>query len=136
MGKRNMTEYYTTRSLATAAAAIEQGFDGIEANTYPNGWVHCDKMKQKEKGLLDPNWYAWRFPKTPHNVSLMDGKEGDFVLVNGGIYSGYGQYKADYSGNLYIIRDELLRDIGSPPFNYTIIHRNNKPFPVWDKEEV
>lgn len=125
MGKRNMNEYYTTRSLATAAAAIEQGFEGCETKDVFDNWRPWFANNPTSK---------YRFPKTQHNVALMDGKEGDFVLVDGGIYSGYGQYKADYSGSLYIIRDELLRDIGSPPFNYTIIHRNNKPFPVWEKE--
>lgn len=122
-----MTTYFYTQSLATAAAAIEQGFEKIETDK-GNG-------KYKVIRYWSEDGKAWRFPKTPHNVALMEVQEGDLLQIIGGHYHG-----SVATGNV----PEHMKEkwTGKPaiqPRDFvgtTIIYRNNKPFPVWDEEGV
>ena len=112
-----MTEYYTTQSLATAAAAIEQGFeDGQTSTSYQDGGFH--------EGVDLDIGEEWRFPKTPHNEALME------VMVDDTVEDpmGYGHVTIH---EVYGISSAFCRQE-----NCKIIYRNNKPFPVWDKEGV
>jgi hypothetical protein len=124
-----MTNYYTTQSLATAAAAIEQGFEG------------CETYEHRAIGFFVlPKWYTvnnihdgqrqWRFPRTPHNVALMDVQKKDVVYYPsqhgdvGGIVTSINEYGFVKIKNEYYSYKE----------NLVIIYRNNKPFPVWLRE--
>jgi hypothetical protein len=114
-------DYYTTSSLVYTAAAIEQGFEGINGSLYIAGFIPSDS--------------TWRFPKTPHNVALMEARSEDYLQIIGGHYHGNvmqgkisEHYKCRWTG--WNEEDDYPADYSG----YKIIQRNNKPFPVWDKE--
>lgn len=112
-----MNEYYYTHSLATAASAIEQGFEDCE--TYDKGLFR--KEYEWHKGF-DPRteYEQWRFPKSPHNVALMKPKINDLVFTSEKDYC-----IINYDAELFDIKHGVE----------TVIYRNNKPFPVWGKIE-
>jgi hypothetical protein len=119
-----MTEYYTTRSLSTAAAAIEQGFEGCES--YACRWWY-DGLHQMI--MTDNIVKEWRFPKTPHNVALMYPVTGDIIKTQDPndkhrYQLGYWEHVSCYS--LLSAPTIITRTINSKPV----------PMPVWDKEEV
>jgi hypothetical protein len=115
-GDKEMTGYYYTRSRATFEIANEQGF---ENGKYLIGISESYPVNE------------WRFPKTAHNVALMEHRLGDCVEYPFGDSTRCGKITE-------IIRldgDLLLFDGNYKiPKNATIIYRNNKPMPVWDKE--
>jgi hypothetical protein len=142
-----MTDYYTTTSLATAAAAIEQGFEGCETVydyldtedgvpvPYP---VH--QFVAEHSGSNDYEINSWRFPKTPHNVGLMIPLVGD--LLSDGKLAGYFE-KFTLVESLDEDNDEYYEAPSVRMYDttwalhyedYRIVERNNKPFPIWDKE--
>lgn len=129
-----MTEYYYTQSLATAAAAIEQGFDDVESTHYD-----AEKKDFWYKGffqIVDSDYECckWRFPKTPHNVALMEKKVFDVVVENGSsagnVYCyGNGDLYASWGENDHAINDNMVIIARK-------INEKYEPFPVWDKDEV
>jgi hypothetical protein len=148
-----MTKYYTTQSLATAAAAIEQGLEGCETL-----YDRCKDKAEYEKKLQRPAKYIsegfftdtnydddkihiclprqWRFPRTPHNVALMEVQHNDFIKDPKCLQSVATVEKipTNKSIKIYWDGDEFYDDYDKE--NHVIIYRNNKPFPVWDKEGV
>ena len=131
-----MTEYYTTQSLATAAAAIEQGFEGCETKD-----IYMRDMRWLKGFYSAPTENQWRFPRTPHNDSLMQIQLGDVVKYK-------HPHAASNSFRVGIVQ-EIIKDGNSilvsgydykyapylTPEELTIIDRNGS-FPVWDKEAV
>ena len=108
-----MTEYFYTSELGYADFAVKHGFEGVEALKHTGKWSVTRYWKEDGK--------AWRFPRTPHNEALMGVKEGDVIIDSNGKQRPYIYNRCNY---IYAKNLE------------TIIYRNNKPFPVWDKEEI
>jgi hypothetical protein len=123
-------EYFTTSSLVYAAAAIEQGFEGCETNIIG----YSEWTKQFIPSVLGTLQH--RFPKTPHNVALMEAREGDMIMFRG----KFGAYVISSDSYTIPAQKESNCDHcfsvldGGTLKGKTIIRRNNKPFPVWDKE--
>jgi hypothetical protein len=124
-----MTEYFYTSSLVYAAAAVEQGFENGES---------CETRKHGEHWwdeVLFDFCDKWRFPKTPHNVALMNKQEFDVVKQIGKAiaFNKVGIISYNMNRKLYVYHsgfDDLHLD------NWIIIERNGFVFPVWDKEGV
>jgi len=128
-----MTEYFTTSKLVYAAAAIEQGFEGIE----PLAGQDTPFRKPVRHWV---NGLAWRFPKTPRNVALMEAREGDIVMSENAIgrvstfeRPNGRENLSDYWKNVYFVVYWGSCDFEVPYNNESIIYRNGMPFPVWDK---
>ena len=121
-------ENYTTSSLVYAAAAIEQGFEGCEYRYTNEGQIKWIKGN-------DYAAHYWRFPKKPHNVALMELQMDDVAQVHRWhAYTDEEQPASVIMMPYMRISIVELRDRLRSSADYTIILRNNKPFPVWDKE--
>lgn len=147
-------EYYTTQSLATAAAAIEQGFEGCLSCYRDEMFKGTDSEWSNYEGLLISGWLdagepitEWRFPRTPHNEALMEVQLKDWChyilyLDNPNFNDGYlGMIDGVYGQNRITLDNyQGTKTLTPNPYltskHLTIIHRNNKPFPVWDKDGV
>ena len=119
------TDYYTTQSLATAVAAEwEQNF--LECESY------CEGINLEMQWFLGFNPHAekWRFPRTPHNEGLMKPIYEIDCLNYGKSYGTFCFFEGD---GIKVRCGDCLTMF---PISSPIIHRNNKPFPVWDKEGV
>jgi hypothetical protein len=134
-----MTEYYTTTQLGIAYFALLHKFEGIETLT---GSI-------QEKWRVVRYWQdgkAWRFPKTPHNLAIMEPIVGDYVQakfhahIGGTISRITGDrlwlsfpFTADDETGVWKYRDDMFCMTKKTAI---IMLRNNQLFPVWDKEKV
>lgn len=132
-----MTDYFTTQSQATAFAAIEQGFEGYDVIPVPDcSYVESYLCNGSLTATFSPKYIIYRFPKTQHSVALMKLKEGDVIMGHGSV--GQARYGGEYTkeGELKIKWIDGCWTGFYPEDGEVIIQRNNKPFPVWDKEGV
>jgi hypothetical protein len=122
-----MTEYFYTSSLVYAAAAVEHRFEGGESLRI-TGWENMNYSIGEFAKL-------WRFPKTPHNVALMNKQEFDVVKQIGKVMSFNKVGIIEYNMN----RKLFVQHSGFDDFyidDWIITERGGFPFPVWDKEGV
>lgn len=125
-------KYFYTSELGYADFAVKHGFEWGEYliedyDNYPK-WVAFTQSYGRWK-----EWHKWRFPRTPHNEALMVKQEFNVVKQIGKtiVFNKIGIIQADSRLKLFVqpdgFRDYVLD-------NWIITERNNKPFPVWDKE--
>lgn len=150
-----MTEYFTTSELAYARLAILHGFEGCESH-----WLGTSDAATWHNGF-NPFASAWRFPKTPHNVGLMEIRERDAIAVmkhefNGMPYLASVCEEDNDSHKLMVFSNHDWQSrIGEPSESlkqyiegwrdchnartviiYRTINGKPTPFPVWDEERV
>ena len=107
-------DYFHTSKLYYAAAAIEQGFIGL--------YLNAD---------------TYDFPRTPHNVALMELQVGDLVKFNnykntyGTVIEIHNEGRSIYVSNNPEYTERTQFAIAE---DLTSVMRNNIPFPVWDKD--
>lgn len=107
-------EYYTTSHLGYADFAMKHGFEKIETlfehyqydeYKWEKGFIQKDHVDEDGSEWISLGKY--RFPKTPHNVALMNVTLNDITTHNG----------------------DLVTIILARRINGVLV-----PMPVWDKE--
>jgi hypothetical protein len=136
-----MTEYYVTSELINAVAAIKQGFELQEyAYNHITQGIIWEDYDVDFFTMLCLDADKWRFPKTPHNMALMQPILDDIVTwYEEGSYSelryvGIVSQVLNNGCSLYIKENTRKHHPYKSSDQVTVIQRNNMPFPLWDEE--